>query len=251
MSAAKGRLREPTPRRRLTRHGRPARTIFSGHLGAATDTASTLAARLDSDVPAHDPESLSVYGSILLRGAIATAQRHDRQTAHGLLAEADAGRRLGADANLRWTALGPTNVKMHRVHIAVTLGDAGTAIEAAVRINLDQVPVTERKARLLIDTARAFRQYGKHEKRLPRAASRQGHRARGSHRPARGPPVPARSDHRRPAERSARGRGFRLPTRAPPVTQPGRVLSVIACGAGPASEVGTLVKLAQQRGWTV
>jgi len=35
------------------------------------------------------------------------------------------------------------------------------------------------------------------------------------------------------------------------VTQPGGVLSVIVCGAGPASEVGTLVKLAQQRGWCV
>jgi phosphopantothenoylcysteine synthetase/decarboxylase len=35
------------------------------------------------------------------------------------------------------------------------------------------------------------------------------------------------------------------------VTEPGRVLTIIACGAGPASEVGTLVKLAQQRGWTV
>lgn len=35
------------------------------------------------------------------------------------------------------------------------------------------------------------------------------------------------------------------------MTQPSRVLSVIACGAGPAAEVGTLVKLAQQRGWTV
>jgi phosphopantothenoylcysteine synthetase/decarboxylase len=35
------------------------------------------------------------------------------------------------------------------------------------------------------------------------------------------------------------------------VTQPGRVLTVIVCGAGPASEAGTLVKLAQQHGWTV
>jgi phosphopantothenoylcysteine synthetase/decarboxylase len=35
------------------------------------------------------------------------------------------------------------------------------------------------------------------------------------------------------------------------VTQPARVLSVIVCGAGPASEVGTLVKLARERGWTV
>jgi hypothetical protein len=31
----------------------------------------------------------------------------------------------------------------------------------------------------------------------------------------------------------------------------GRVLYVIACGAGPAGEVGRLVELAQDRGWTV
>lgn len=35
------------------------------------------------------------------------------------------------------------------------------------------------------------------------------------------------------------------------MTQPGCVLSVIVCGAGPASDVGKLVKLAQQRVWTV
>ena len=35
------------------------------------------------------------------------------------------------------------------------------------------------------------------------------------------------------------------------MTQDGRVLTVIVCGAGPASEVGQLVKLAQEHGWTV
>ena len=35
------------------------------------------------------------------------------------------------------------------------------------------------------------------------------------------------------------------------MTQDGRVLTVIVCGAGPASEVGRLVKLAQEHGWTV
>jgi phosphopantothenoylcysteine synthetase/decarboxylase len=35
------------------------------------------------------------------------------------------------------------------------------------------------------------------------------------------------------------------------VTKPTRVLTHIVCGAGPASEAGQLVKLAQQRGWTV
>jgi phosphopantothenoylcysteine synthetase/decarboxylase len=32
---------------------------------------------------------------------------------------------------------------------------------------------------------------------------------------------------------------------------PSRVLSVIVCGAGPATAIGTFVKLAQERGWTV
>ena len=35
------------------------------------------------------------------------------------------------------------------------------------------------------------------------------------------------------------------------MTQDGRVLTVIVCGAGPASEVGQLIKLAQEHGWTV
>jgi phosphopantothenoylcysteine synthetase/decarboxylase len=35
------------------------------------------------------------------------------------------------------------------------------------------------------------------------------------------------------------------------VNHRGRLLSVIVCGAGPASDVGKLVKLAQQRGWSV
>jgi phosphopantothenoylcysteine synthetase/decarboxylase len=35
------------------------------------------------------------------------------------------------------------------------------------------------------------------------------------------------------------------------VTQPGRMLCVVVCGAGPAAEVGQLVKLALERGWTV
>jgi phosphopantothenoylcysteine synthetase/decarboxylase len=35
------------------------------------------------------------------------------------------------------------------------------------------------------------------------------------------------------------------------VSHDNRVLTVIVCGAGPASEVGQLIKLAQEHGWTV
>jgi hypothetical protein len=136
-----------------------------GHLSAAITTASGQAERLDHDMTVHTPDSLSVYGSLLLRGAVAAARHENRDTAHQLLAEADdAGRRLGVDGNLRWTAFGPTNAKLHRVSIAVMLGDAGTAVDVTRKIDLTAIEVTERKASLLVDTARAFLQWGKHEK---------------------------------------------------------------------------------------
>jgi hypothetical protein len=137
----------------------------SKHYKAATDTASTLAAQFDQDMPAQDPVSLSVYGSLLLRGATAAAQRDDRRKAYELLTEAeDAAARVGGDRNLRWTAFGPTNASLHRVNIALTLGDAGTAIDVARTVDLDKIDVTERKASFLMDTARAFLQCGKHER---------------------------------------------------------------------------------------
>jgi hypothetical protein len=135
----------------------------SGHLSAAIATARNHSLRLDRQNGTHTPESLSVYGSVLLRGALAAAQRDDRATAHKMLAEAAGARRLGTDANLRGTGFGPVNTQMHQVNVAVTLGDAGTAIDLARQIDLRAVTVTERKASLLIDVARAFFQWGKYE----------------------------------------------------------------------------------------
>jgi hypothetical protein len=136
----------------------------AGHLSAAIATARDHAERTAQDTAARTPEALSVYGSLLLRGAIAAALHDQRGSAFELLAEVDdAARQLGTDGNLRWTAFGPVNAKMHRVSIAVTLGDAGTAVEVARGIDLDAVTVTERKASLLIDVARAFLQWGRHE----------------------------------------------------------------------------------------
>ena len=137
----------------------------SGHLPAAITTARNHSLRLDREITAPTPESLSVYGSVLLRGAIAAALHDERGTAHDMLAEAaDAARRVGTDANLHGTAFGPVNTTMHHVNVAVTLGDAGTAIDLARQIDLAAITVTERKASLLIDVARAFFQWGKYEK---------------------------------------------------------------------------------------
>jgi hypothetical protein len=157
------------------------------------------------------------------------------------------------DGNLRWTAFGPVNARQHRVNIAVTLGDAGTAVDVARGIDLRAITVTERKASLLIDTARAFLQLGPVREGLHRPARRRGSRPRGSRRPPLRPPPPPRPHHHGPAGHPPRRRAVRHPDRYHPVTQDthGRVLSVIVCGAGPATAIGTFVQLAQERGWTV
>lgn len=146
---------------RITAHA----LMSGGHLPAAVSTAASYAARLDRDLPANQtPRSLSVYGALLLRGAVAAAQSDDRATAAELLEEAEeAAGRLGHDGNHCWTAFGPVNTAVHRVSIAVILGDAGTAIDTARNINITELTITERKATLLIDTARAFLQRGRHE----------------------------------------------------------------------------------------
>jgi len=138
-----------------------------GRHRAATDNARAAALRMDADLSNPSPDELSVYGALLLRGAIAAAHTGNRHAIAELLDEADeAGRRMGHDGNHMWTAFGPNNVLCHRVNAALRLGDAGTAIDYARQVEIDALPINERKATLLLDTARAFLMCGKHDKAL-------------------------------------------------------------------------------------
>lgn len=112
----------------------------------------------DADLSHSSPDDLSVYGTLLLRGAVAAARNADRHTAAELLDEAEqAGRRLGHDGNHMWTAFCPNNVLCHRVNIALRPGDAGTAIENARKTDLNALPINERKATVLLGTSRVPR----------------------------------------------------------------------------------------------
>jgi transcriptional regulator with XRE-family HTH domain len=138
-----------------------------GHHQAATGAARTAATRMDADLNQPSPAELSIYGSLLLRGAVAAAHSGNRHNIAELLDEAaEAGTRLGTDANHMWTAFGPNNVLCHRVNIALRLGDAGSAITYARQVEIDQLPINERKATLLLDTSRAFLMCGQHDKAL-------------------------------------------------------------------------------------
>ncbi|MFE0154160.1 helix-turn-helix domain-containing protein [Nonomuraea sp. NPDC059007] len=138
-----------------------------GHHRAATDATRAAAVRMQADMRDPTDDELSIYGSLLLRGSIAAAHSGERHNIAELLDEAaDAGERLGRDGNHMWTAFGPNNVLCHRVNIALRLGDAGTAIDYARQVQIDQLPINERKATLLLDTSTAFLQCGKHEQAL-------------------------------------------------------------------------------------
>lgn len=138
-----------------------------GHHRAAATNASTAAQRMNAALTQPTDDDLSVYGSLLLRGAIAAAHDGNRHTTTELLDEAEqAGHRLGHEGNHMWTAFGPNNVLCHRVNAAIRLGDAGTAIDYARQVDLDALPINERKAALLLDATRAFLMWSKHEQAL-------------------------------------------------------------------------------------
>jgi hypothetical protein len=142
-----------------------------------------------------------------------------------LLNEAgQAGPRLGSDHNHWWTAFGPVNVLLHRINVAVRLGDAGSAISYARKLNLDQLTVTERKASFFVDTAQAFSQWGKHQNALNALRAAEELAPQRSPLPPRRTPPGGRPARHRATHRQAPSPRVRCPHRGAGMTPPeGRV----------------------------
>ncbi|MET8310049.1 helix-turn-helix transcriptional regulator [Micromonospora sp. NPDC005173] len=120
--------------------------------------ASSSAAALESEVSADKPAAVSLFGALNLQLAVASARMGDDQRAHEYLGVArEAAQLLGVDRNDYETEFGPTNVQLHEVAVAVELGDAGSALRAAERIDSSGLS-SERQARLLMYVAGAWTQ---------------------------------------------------------------------------------------------
>jgi transcriptional regulator with XRE-family HTH domain len=133
--------------------------LASGHLAQARHVSqivvTVLAQKARSGPP---PEVTSLLGAFHLVLAIVAAREGDRAEAGTHLdAAAKAAKRLGADRNDYGTEFGPTNVGLHRVAVAVELGDAGHALDLAGALDSRGLSA-ERRARFLIDVARAHAQ---------------------------------------------------------------------------------------------
>ena len=100
------------------------------------EVAEDLAVRTAEDLDDADDAVLSVSGALSLIAAIAAARRGDAEAATERLARAQLrADALGHDANLRWSAFGPTNVALHRISVAAELGDAPAALAAAEELD--------------------------------------------------------------------------------------------------------------------
>jgi transcriptional regulator with XRE-family HTH domain len=105
---------------------------------------------------AVDPDLLSAYGMLHLAAAVSAAQSDDDGRAWALHRVADdAARALGSRYD-PWTAFGRGNVEIHEIALHAELGRSDAIVDASARLNIDDVPSVERRARMLIDTARGF-----------------------------------------------------------------------------------------------
>jgi transcriptional regulator with XRE-family HTH domain len=117
----------------------------------------------------HDatPQRLSVYGMVLLRGALAAARLGDAATVRELLGAAETAAKEVGDENFYWTSFGPTNVAFYQVAAEVELGEAARALRTHDGIDPSgyAAMLPERRASHMLDLARAYTQVGN----LPRA----------------------------------------------------------------------------------
>jgi DNA-binding XRE family transcriptional regulator len=136
----------------------------TGHHQQAVHVCTTAAGRFESDVHQPDPAAISIYGQLILAGAEAAARGGDAALARDFFDLATGtGRRLGTDANHCFTAFGPTNIAVHKVHAAVVLGDGETAVHQARNIDLARLPVLERRAHHLLDVGLGYNLLGRPE----------------------------------------------------------------------------------------
>ncbi len=138
-----------------------------GRARPALEVNVNIANRLAPGSGSSSPERLSVYGMLLLQGAMAAARIGDSATVRDLINGADdAARALGGNHNYYWTSFGPTNVDVHRAAAAVELGEGRLAVETHEHIDPDgfTAMLPERRAHHYVDLARGLAQVGDTER---------------------------------------------------------------------------------------
>lgn len=129
-----------------------------GHREAATD----LLRRTAAELPGKSRTDLRAAAGLLCTAAYSTAQQGRHSGAVSLIAEAeevaDRLHRLDTRSALR------LNTDIYRIGIHTSLGESGTALRHASAVRVRELPTAERRARFLVDTARAWDAHGRTDK---------------------------------------------------------------------------------------
>jgi hypothetical protein len=134
--------------------------VFIGarYYGQAAEVSRTAADALWKIADGGTPEAKSMWGALTLVRAITAARLGDATAAYGFLDRArPVAEDVGPGRNDFNTEFGPANVALGEISVAVDLGDAGRALRVAAGLDASGLS-RERRARMLIDVARAHAQ---------------------------------------------------------------------------------------------
>jgi len=132
--------------------------LAARHYDQAKETARTAADALEPLAAEGDPQAVSLWGALTLQRAVIASRVNDPDAAYRYLEQArQIADRLGKGRNDYDTEFGPANVSLYEIAIAVELGDAGRALRSAATLDTSSLSA-ERRARMLIDVARAHAQ---------------------------------------------------------------------------------------------
>jgi transcriptional regulator with XRE-family HTH domain len=132
--------------------------LSARHYDQAEETAHTAANALWQRADSGDLQAMSLWGGLTLQRAITASRIGDADSAYSYLEQArQIAARLGEGRNDFGTEFGPANVSLHEIAVAVELGDAGRALRTAATVDTSSLSA-ERRARVLIDVARAHMQ---------------------------------------------------------------------------------------------
>jgi transcriptional regulator with XRE-family HTH domain len=132
--------------------------LAAHHYDQAEETARTAAEALQAQTDDRNPQAMSLWGALTLQRAAIASRVNDPDAAYSHLERAaQVAARLGEGRNDFNTEFGPANVSLHEIAVAVELGDAGRALRVASAVDASGL-TAERRARMLIDVARAHAQ---------------------------------------------------------------------------------------------
>jgi hypothetical protein len=132
--------------------------LTARHYEQAEETARTAADALQPMADQGGPQAMSLWGALTLQRAITASRANDPDAAYQHLEQArQIADRLGGGRNDYNTEFGPANVSLYEIAVAVELGDAGRAVRTAATVDTAGLSA-ERRARMLIDVARAHAQ---------------------------------------------------------------------------------------------